>query len=507
MCWYFLRVFHSRSWWSWLFLEYSPKSNNCLFTFFLSLFERKWCESCDYSIRSRTKCAIIFDHAGINLKCYMIESLEDESIQRSDTRKCDVSLPRNKCIREIHDCRVKCHSLWFMDRDRPSKTKGYLSNRSLDSSIFLDWPVHSVSSDWSPIKNSDDRKSLKYSCNMTNGTIRISSFKIILHKHDSSSLFENKSFWCKASLFERFNEFFRSLWSHLIDHSVIMNLIESISIVFIDRYIPSEKLCMIVCLDSDISRREKILRLLWYISWTNLVQDCEKWLLLLRIINSQLSIINSLSILCRQCTDSERKCLPRTMFKGKLWKARSSWNWWKLEKISDKHDLNSSKWFWRDSRSLKKQIKWSEECSWEHRYLIDDKNWRLRKSLHEVFSAHDIFEIFTCETFSYSHTTPGMDSHSSDMCRGNSSRSRDCHTYSVFVTISNKAIDEKCLSTSCSTSEKYIVPHRKYVKSLILNHADECMKKGMKDNKKSSKKEDLILINEKIFWYPFSHHL
>ncbi len=402
-----------------------------------------------------------------------------------------------------------------MDGDRPCKTKWYLGDRCFYFSILFDWPVHRLSDDILTIEKLDDWHSFEYSSDMTDRPIRISSFEIILHKHDSGSFFEDKSLWCKTSFFERFDEFFWSFRSRLIDHRIIMDLIESVCIVFIDWHIPSKELRMIIGLDRNISWCEKILWSKRHFSWADLIQDCKKWvwrrvvfrhcekifLVIWKIdvaihvsifwiasylaMTSNWSVTILLPILCRQCANSKRKSPPRTMLECKLRETWSLRNGWKLEKISDKDDLYSAKWLWRYSWSLKKKIKWGKEFSWEHRYLIDNQDRNLCKSLHEIFTREDIFEIFTRKRLSYSHPTPWMDRHPADMSRSYSGRSGNSHSYSMLVTMSNKSVHEKCLSTPRSSCQKYIVSHREYVKSLILNHVTSVWKKKWKTIKKS----------------------
>ncbi len=70
------------------------------------------------------------------------------------------------------------------------------------------------------------------------------------------------------------------------------------------------------------------------------------------------------------------------------------------------------------------------------------------------------------------------------MRRGDTSRSRDRDDDTMLVTVSDKSVHEKSLSTPCSSGKKYIVPHREYVECFVLDHDEECSQKEGKNNKK-----------------------
>jgi hypothetical protein len=61
----------------------------------------------------------------------------------------------------------------------------------------------------------------------------------------------------------------------------------------------------------------------------------------------------------------------------------------------------------------------------------------------------------------------------------------DRDTDTMLMTVADKSVHEKCLSTPCCSGKKDILPHREYVEGFVLDHDEECSQKEGKDNKKS----------------------
>mgnify|MGYP003418760202 FL=1 len=121
--------FMSRDFWPfWIdkfkidFLKNSTKSFYGCFYFFLFLCFCYQSETLYCLLGCCSEYHIIFTNPWIYLKCCIIISSENQPIQRTNTRKRYISLPSDKCIRKIHHCSIKSHSLRLMYGDGPGKT-------------------------------------------------------------------------------------------------------------------------------------------------------------------------------------------------------------------------------------------------------------------------------------------------------------------------------------------------------------------------------------------------
>ncbi len=93
---------------------------------------------------------------------------------------------------------------------------------------------------------------------MPDRAIDVPSVKVILHKHHASSLFENQSFWCETSLFERFDELLTPLSHHIIEKDISGDSIQTLSVVGVNRHVTSKEFSMILGLYRNIATREEL---------------------------------------------------------------------------------------------------------------------------------------------------------------------------------------------------------------------------------------------------------
>jgi hypothetical protein len=93
---------------------------------------------------------------------------------------------------------------------------------------------------------------------MPDRTIGIPSFEVIFHEHNSRSLLEDEGLGCETSLFESISESCSPMRLHFKNKRIIMDCIETIGIVGIDREIFRKKLRMILGLDRQMSRLQEI---------------------------------------------------------------------------------------------------------------------------------------------------------------------------------------------------------------------------------------------------------
>lgn len=374
-----------------------------------------------------------------------------------------------------------------MDGDRPCETQWHLCDLCLYLSSLLYSPAYIVRYDTRTISKFDDRESLVSPGDMTDRPISIAGFEVIFHEHDTSSDLQDERLRSEASLFQSFDKRKWSLRMHLEEEYISSDRIESFLVIGIDCDIPREKFRMVLCRDRNMTWFEKVERVVWYSSRTDFVQYREKG------VFSIFSLI--LTKLCRENTRDEASLTPDRMLESEL-DGRVSWNWRKLEEISDQYELYTSEWSEWDSSRPQESIEIREKCSWKHRYLIDHEHWGLRVSLHEVFPRDDVDDIIIGEGVSHTESTPGVYRHTSDMRRSYPCRSGDRDTDTMLMTVTYKSVHEKCLSTSCRSGEKYILPHREYVEGFVLDHDEECSQKEGKNNKK-------ILQDRRKFLVPY----
>ena len=234
---------------------------------------------------------------------------------------------------------------------------------------------------------------------------------------------------------------------------------------------------MILGIYRDISGFEKFNWILCYFSCSDFRKDHKK------VITDSSGWLR-LSILGCQNARDESSLAPDRMLEGKL-DIKSTSDGRKLEEVSYEYDLHTSERIEREFCWLEKPIKIREKSSWKHRNLVNNKYRSFGKSLGNIFTWDDRIDIFITEHLSDTKSTPWVDRHTTDMSCCDSRRSRYSNPDAMFMTVLDKTIDEKCLSTSRSTCQEYILSHREYVECFILIHADECMKKERKNKEKN----------------------
>ncbi len=150
----------------------------------------------------------------------------------------------------------------------------------------------------------------------------------------------------------------------------------------------------------------------------------------------------------------------------------------KLKEIAHEDNLHPSKWFKRNMSRAQKPIEVREEIPSKHWNLIDDQDWCLQKSLHEVLTGNQVFYLIIRKRMANPDTAPRVHRHPSDMRRRNPRRSRHCDRYRMLMAIGDKSVHKVRLSTPRRTRQEDILPHREDLKCLVLVHCRQCIRKG-----------------------------
>src|SRR3989344_4279054 len=137
----------------------------------------------------------------MNHQGLFVKTIKHQSLQGSHPRKRHVTHSLFKCFRQIYLCRVKTHTLTFVHRNRPCKTKWNLRYFSLNFIILINRPTRRFCGYLFSACNPDDRIVGFEGNNGTQSSVAITRFVIIFKEKTFPSIFDSsRSFIVSTSI-------------------------------------------------------------------------------------------------------------------------------------------------------------------------------------------------------------------------------------------------------------------------------------------------------------------